>query len=60
MECMCIECGMSNYLPKDYISMDDPTDNDSKLLDSLLVCEICGGNLRLVGKAGEEPYYRTK
>jgi len=59
MECMCVECGVSIYMPSDYITM-DPSASDSKLLDSLLVCEQCGGQLRLVGKAGDEPFYRLE
>lgn len=59
MECMCLECGASTHMPEDIITM-DPSDSDSKLLDSLLVCELCGGALRLVGKAGDEPFYRLK
>lgn len=57
MECMCVECGVSIHMPADHIAM-DPSDSDSKLLDSLLVCEQCGGQLRLVGKVGDEPFYR--
>jgi DNA-directed RNA polymerase subunit RPC12/RpoP len=60
MECMCLECGASGYLPKNDISMDDPANIESKLLDSLLVCQSCGGRLSLVGKAGDEPRYRLK
>ncbi len=59
MECMCLECGVSIHMPEDLIAM-DPSDSDSKLLDSLLVCENCGGQLKLVGKADEEPLYRLK
>ena len=59
MECMCLECGVSTHISEDLIAM-DPSDSDSKLLDSLLVCELCGGVLRLVGKAGDEPLYRLK
>ncbi|MFO7554854.1 MAG: hypothetical protein R6W88_06590 [Desulfobacterales bacterium] len=59
MECMCVQCGVSIHMPADYITM-DTSDSDSKLLDSLLVCEKCGGLLRLVGKAGDEPFYRLK
>jgi len=50
IECMCLECGVSMFLPKNDISMDDPSDADSKLLDSFLVCENCGGRLSMIGK----------
>jgi hypothetical protein len=59
IECMCLECGVSIHMPEDLIVM-DPSDPTSKLLDSILVCEQCGGALRLVGKAGDEPHYRLE
>ncbi len=52
-------CGMSSYIPADLIKM-DPSVDDSNLIDSLLVCQNCGGKLRLVGKAGNEYHYRLK
>ena len=58
MECMCMECGASSYLPTDAVTMDEQEDTDSKLLDSLLVCQNCGGQLKLIGRAGDEPFYR--
>ncbi len=58
MEFMCLECGASNYLPADSVTMDEQEGTDSKLLDSLLVCQNCGGQLKLIGRAGDEPYYR--
>ena len=60
MECMCQECGMSVYLPSDLISLQDPANAEVKLLSSVLACENCGGQLGLIGKAGDEPYYRLK
>jgi hypothetical protein len=60
IECMCMECGISIYLPEDSVIMDDSSGADSKLLDILLVCEQCGGQLRLVSKKGDEPFYRLK
>jgi len=59
MECMCVQCGVSIHMPADTITMDTSA-SDSKLLDRLLVCEKCGGQLRLVGKAGDEPFYRLR
>ena len=44
MECMCLECGVSIHMSEGLIAM-DPSDSDSKSLDSLLVCENCGGQL---------------
>jgi len=60
MECMCQECGISVYLPSEVINLEDPANTAVKLLDSLLVCQECGGRLALVGKAGDEPRYRLK
>ena len=60
IECMCMQCGISIYLPEDSIIMDDSSDADSKLLDMLLACEQCGGQLMLVEKSGDEPFYRLK
>lgn len=60
MECMCMECGASSYLPKGDILMEDPAGSDSKILDSLLVCQICDGQLRLVGRAEDEPFYKLE
>lgn len=59
MECMCMECGMSSYIPADLITMDSSV-YDSNLIDSLLVCQSCGGKLKLVGEAGGEPFYRLE
>ena len=59
MECMCLECGMSIHVSEDLLAM-DPSDPDSKMLDSIVICENCGGRLKLVGKAGDEPLYRLK
>jgi hypothetical protein len=58
MECMCRQCGVSIYLPAEIISLEDPANTEVKLLSSIHVCENCGGPLILVGKAGDEPYYR--
>ncbi len=60
MECMCLECGTSSYILKDDIAMEDPFSTESKILNSLIVCELCGGKLRLVGEAGDEPFYRLE
>lgn len=51
---------MSVHLPEGDIVMADPTSSESKLLDILLVCQNCGGQLALVGKAGDEPHYRLE
>lgn len=60
IECMCMQCGISIHVPEDSVIMDDSSDANSKLLDILVVCEQCEGQLRLVGKRGDEPFYRLK
>lgn len=60
MECMCQQCGMSSHIAKSEIVLEDPADIESKLLNNLLGCQNCGGQLLLVGKAGDEPHYRLK
>jgi len=60
IECMCMQCGVSICLPEDSVIMEDSSDPNSKLLDILLVCEQCGGQLKIVGKKGDEPFYRLK
>jgi hypothetical protein len=60
MECMCQQCGVSVYLPQTDIVLDDPAGGDLKLLSNLLACQNCGGQLALMGKAGDEPRYRLE
>jgi hypothetical protein len=59
MECMCLNCGISSYLSRDLISLDDPSHADVKLLRNCW-CQECGGALILVGKAGDRPSYRLE
>jgi Zn finger protein HypA/HybF involved in hydrogenase expression len=60
MECMCQQCGISLHIPVELISLEDPANTEVKLLSSIHVCENCGGQLALVGKAGAEPLYRLE
>lgn len=60
MECMCQQCGMSSHIAEGDIVLEDPANVELKLLSKLLVCQNCGGQLVLVGKAGDEPHYRLK
>ena len=60
LECMCLQCGASSFLLSSDIAFEDPANIDSKLLSSLNVCQLCSGQLSLVGKAGNEPHYRLK
>jgi len=60
MECMCQQCGMFVYLPEDDVVMQDPSSVESKLIDIMIACQNCGGQLALVGKAGDEPHCRVE
>ncbi|MGD9167091.1 MAG: hypothetical protein PVH33_10305 [Syntrophobacterales bacterium] len=60
MECMCQQCGISIHMPSELVSLQDPTNAEVKLLSSIHVCVNCGGQLALVGKAGDEPRYRLE
>ncbi len=60
MECMCQQCGISTDLPSNQIALEDPANTEVRLLSDLCVCPDCAGRLFLVGKAGDEPSYRTK
>jgi len=57
MECMCLECGISVYLPAGSFTAGDFTGMGMKLVENLF-CVECGGVLGVVGKAGDEPSYR--
>jgi hypothetical protein len=58
-ELMCMECGISIYLPPDLIVLEDFVDAGVYLVRDPF-CTECGGKLRLIGKAGEEPYYQLR
>jgi hypothetical protein len=59
IECMCVHCGISVYLDMDLVSLDDGFNPAVTTLNNLF-CTECGGQLTVVGKAGEEPHYRLK
>ncbi len=58
LECMCTQCGISVYLPPSLVTMEDFNAGGEKLVLSPS-CPECGGRLFVIGKAGEEPYYRV-
>ena len=58
MECMCLECGISHYLPLTDLVMENVEGMERQLITNL-TCTECGGPLMLVGKAGDHPYYRV-
>jgi hypothetical protein len=59
MEFMCLECGVSNYLHMEGLAFDDLGGPGGKIVRNAF-CAECGGPLSLIGKAGDEPYYRLK
>ncbi len=58
MECMCLECGISHYLSLGDLVMENVEGMEKQLITNL-ACSQCGGALILVGKAGDQPCYRT-
>jgi len=57
MECMCLECGISQYIDLGIITLEDGGPEGRKLIRNH-ACISCGGPLALIGRAGDEPYYR--
>jgi|YelNatPaOPRAMG01_1025707.scaffolds.fasta_scaffold152301_2 hypothetical protein len=58
MECMCLQCGISHYVPLDDISMEVIADFEYPLVVNMF-CNQCGGMLFVVGKEGDQPRYVT-
>jgi hypothetical protein len=58
MECMCLQCGISHYVPLDDISMEVIADFEYPLVVNMF-CNKCGGMLFVVGKEGDQPRYVT-
>jgi hypothetical protein len=59
LECMCLNCGISVYLSADAIVLDDSAGLAARLVKNCF-CTECGGQLTVVGKAGDEPLYRLQ
>ena len=59
MECMCLNCGISHYIDRDRISLED-LDNDEMKIVRNIFCSECGSVLALVCKAGDEPNYKLR
>jgi hypothetical protein len=59
LECMCTECGISLYLSREIIVLEDYAHSGGVLLRTPF-CVECGGHLQLIGKAGDEPIYRLQ
>jgi hypothetical protein len=59
LECMCTDCGISLYLPRNLITLEGFDDAGNPLVLAPF-CTECGGRLRIIGKAGDEPFYRVQ
>jgi hypothetical protein len=59
MECLCLECGISNVLALDELISEDFDPAKAEILAHRF-CSNCGGPLLVRGKAGDEPYYPTR
>jgi hypothetical protein len=56
MECLCLECGISNYMELEGVSPDSLQPSETRVLANIF-CEACGGALFIRGRAGDEPCY---
>ncbi len=59
MECMCLQCGISNHLDVEGLVFDRDPESDLVLIRHPF-CTQCGGTLALIGRAGDEPRYRVE
>jgi len=58
-ECLCLQCGISNYLVLEDLPLDALEPSETKILANIF-CSECGGPLLVRGAAGEEPFYPTQ
>ena len=58
-ECLCLQCGISNYLVLEDLPLDALEPSETKILANIF-CSECGGPLLVRGPAGEEPFYSTQ
>lgn len=56
MECLCLECGISNYMELEGVSPDSLKPSEPRILANIF-CEACGGAMLVRGRAGAEPCY---
>ncbi|MBI5582562.1 MAG: hypothetical protein HY892_01940 [Deltaproteobacteria bacterium] len=59
VECLCLECGISNYLELEGQALDALVPEEAKILVNIF-CSECGGPLLVRGKAGAEPFYDVR
>ena len=58
-ECLCLQCGISNYLVLEDLPLDALEPSETKILANIF-CSECGGPLLVRGAAAEEPFYPTQ
>ncbi len=58
-ECMCLTCGISVYLGLEGVIFDDPGLGTMQMIKNVF-CPECGGQLGVVGKAGDQPFYKVQ
>jgi hypothetical protein len=58
-ECLCLQCGISNDLVLEDLSLEALEPSETKILTDIF-CSVCGGSLLVRGVAGEEPFYPTQ
>lgn len=57
-ECMCMDCGISVYLDLNGVVFEDGGTGGLQLLKNVF-CPECGGAMGLIGKAGDQPFYKA-
>jgi hypothetical protein len=60
VECMCMNCGVSLYIPMGEIVLDDTVIRCEHRMVRNYFCTECGGQLAMIGVAGEQPHYRAE
>lgn len=59
VECMCMNCGVSLYIPMSEVILEDVPTGDYRMVRNCF-CTECGGQLAMIGLAGEQPTYRLE
>jgi hypothetical protein len=54
-----MNCGVSLYLPMNEVILEDTLTGDYRMIRNYF-CTECGGQLAMVGLAGEQPNYRLE
>jgi hypothetical protein len=58
-ECMCMTCGVSVYLNLDGVVFDETMAEKIQMLKNVF-CPECGGQMGVIGKAGDQPFYEVQ